>query len=87
MTVSFPSGHSWHFPSSLFPPISGVPFPLQGKCELQNSGSSPVFQEEPRSSLLPQPEISEDEETGKSATWAFTKPELAAGCQVMLSID
>lgn len=58
MTVSFPSEHSWHFPSSLFPPYLGVYFLLQGKCGMQISGPSPESRRSLAAAFCLQPKIS-----------------------------
>lgn len=58
MMVSFPSGHSWHFPSSLFPLYLGVYALLQGKCGMPSPGPGPAPRRRLAAAFRRQPEIS-----------------------------
>lgn len=85
MTVSFPQGHSWHFLLLLSPLYLGVHFLPQGKYSVPGFGLSPELWENSHCSLCLQPLSGWRD--WKSATCSLRKPKLAAGCQVMLSID
>lgn len=88
MTVSFPPGTLLALSFFFFLPSLWGSFPSAG--EVRHAEPWPhsnvpgeAWQPLSASNL----KFCEDGEMGTLATWSFTKPELHAGCQAMLSTD